>query len=583
MGAQRILVFVATLVVVIGSLAGAANAEDPVKGGTLVVALDADPGTLNGGINTGLETTTVSPQMLSVLLRMDNNRKLIPELADSWSMAADGLTYTFKLHPNVKWHDGQPFTSEDVKFSLLEIDRKFNTVAVGGLAAIDTIDTPDTNTVVLHLKYAFPPLLEGVLAGANTAVILPKHLYDTGDPLANPYNLKPVGTGPFKFVEWVKGDRIVLEKNPDYFKPGQPYVDKLIFKIIPDPAARVAALEKGDVDVLPYYTVPTLSVPELQQAPGVKVIVDANRPTFAIVHATFNLRNPILAKKEVRQAIANTIDRKLIVQKALGGLGVPATGPISSAEKDLYNPAVKDRYTVDAAKANSLLDAAGYPKKADGSRFNLKVVFQRGAEAGAMDSVAEIAREELRAVGINLDLEPLDAAGWSNAAYVAWQFDISLVSLGTGPDPSIGLQGHYLSTNIRKVQFANNSGYVNPRIDELFAQGAKELDATKRKTIYDEVQTILIEDIPLLTLWEKVAPIAFRETVRGFPSGPFHWENYDAGWIGPVGAVASPSSGPGTSGAPAPGDTGGSLPLLLIGGILAVVIVAFAFNARRSR
>jgi len=574
---RPLAIVLATLIIVAGPAAGAAKADEtPVTGGTLVVALDADPGTLNGGMNTGLETTTVSPQMLSVLLRMDNSRKLIPELADSWTMAPDGLKYTFKLHPNVKWHDGQAFSSADVKFSL-EFDRKYNSVAAGGLAALDTIDTPDANTVVLNLKYAFPPLLTGVLAGANTAVMVPKHLYDTGDPLTNPYNNKPVGTGPFKFVEWVKGDHITLEKNADYFKTGQPYVDKLIFKIIPDAAARVAALEKGDVDVLPYYTVPTLSVPELQKSPGVKVVIDPNRPTFAIVHATFNLRNPILAKKEVRQAIAYTIDRKLIVDKALGGLGVPATGPISSAEKDLYNPVVKDRYTVDPAKANALLDAAGYPKKADGSRFSLTVVWQRGAEAGGLDATADIVKQELGAVGINLDLQPLDAAGWTNAAYVTWQFDITFVSLGTGPDPSIGLQPHYLSTNIKKVQFANNSGYVNPRIDQLFDQGAKELDPAKRKAIYDEVQTILIEDVPLLTLWEKVAPIAFRDTVRGFPSGPFHWENYDAGWIGPAAAAATPGSGTGAA-APAP-DAGSSVPLILVG--LAVVVVLGIVLARR--
>jgi peptide/nickel transport system substrate-binding protein len=569
-----------TTLIVAAPTASYAAEETPVKGGTLVVALDADPSSLNGAVNTSLQTTTVSPQMLNVLVRLDTNSKLIPELADSWTMASDGLSYTFKLKQNVKWHDGTPFSSADVKFSLLEVDRKYNGVATGGLAAVDSIDTPDANTVVIKMKFPFPPLLDGVLAGANTAVIIPKHLYDTGDPLTNPYNLKPVGTGPFKFVEWVKGDRIVLERNPSYFKPGQPYLDKLIFKIIPDAAARVAALQKGDVDVLPYYTVPTLSVPELQKSPGVKVVIDDKRPVFSMIHTFFNLRNPILAKREVRQAIAWTVDRKQIVEKAVGGLGSVGTGPISSQQKDLYNASIKDKYLpVDTAKANALLDVAGYPKKADGTRFSLKLVFQRGSEAGALDAAAEIMREQLRPVGIALELQPLDAAGWLNAVYTTWQFDLGFASIGTGPAPSIGLHRLYISTNVKSAQFANNSNYMNTRIDQLFEQGSKELDPAKRKVIYNEVQTILVDDLPALILWEKVAPVAFRDTARGFPAGPFHWEAYDAAWTGPVAAAPTATAGTST----AASDGGSNLPVVLLGGLAACLAIVFLFTRRKAR
>lgn len=248
-----------------------------------------------------------------------------PDLAESWTVSPDGRAYTFKLRTGVTWHDGQPFSSADVKFTFDEVLLKYYARTKAGLEnVLDGIDTPDASTVVMRFKQPYGPLLQRL--DAREAPILPRHIYAGSDVQNNPANLRPVGTGPFKFVEYQKGESVRLVRNERYFKPGLPYLDELIFKIIPQASTATRALEHGEVD---YLLAPAeADVARLRQNAGIVVAISAGSAGGSNI---FNLRRPPFDKIEVRQAFAYAIDRQQILDQVKFALGKVAASPISSA------------------------------------------------------------------------------------------------------------------------------------------------------------------------------------------------------------------------------------------------------------
>lgn len=253
-----------------------------------------------------------------------------PDLAESWTVSPDGRAYTFKLRTGVTWHDGQPFSSADVKFTFDEVLLKYYARTKAGLEnVLDGIDTPDASTVVMRFKQPYGPLLQRL--DASEAPILPRHIYAGSDVQNNPANLRPVGTGPFKFVEYQKGESVRLVRNERYFKPGLPYLDELIFKIIPQASTATLALEHGEVD---YLLAPAeADVARLRQNAGIVVAISAGSAGGSNCQDTliFNLRRPPFDKIEVRQAFAYAIDRQQILDQVKFALGKVAASPISSA------------------------------------------------------------------------------------------------------------------------------------------------------------------------------------------------------------------------------------------------------------
>ena len=518
----------------VGALAGlllalsAGAQEQPRRGGTLVVSLPGEPQSLNPAVTTNLPTRLAGGNIFNSLIYVGPDQKVRPDLAESWEVSPDGLTYTFHLVRNVKWHDGKPFTSEDVKFSLNEVNRKYDGPAITGFAMVKEIDTPDPYTVVFRLQYPFPPFFPWSFTGVW---IMPQHIYSGSDPTRNPANFRPVGTGPFVFREWIRGSHITLERNPNYFKPGKPYVDRVVFKVIPDAAARVIALESGDVDHLNFLSMPSTAVNDLRKKPGIVVTLDRKRINYGLIIAHFNLRNKYLQSKQVRQAISYAINQKEVIDKALDGLADMSTGPISPQQTQWYNPNVR-RYGFDPAKSNAMLDAAGFPRGANGSRFALRISYDRNGEGGALQSAAEIMRENLRTVGVELQLQPLDGATWMEGAHVKWDFDISMGSYQTGPDPSVAVSRLYITSNIAHRIGTNLMGYSNPTVDKLFEQAEREVDEAKRRQLINEVQAVLVEDAPAYWLWAKVAPVASWNYVRGeLPPGSTHLEAMENVWL----------------------------------------------------
>ncbi len=506
---------------------GAADAQVPKKGGTMVVAVTDNPPELNSGISNNILTGAISGQIHELLIKMDGQLKIQPALAESWDVARDGLSVTFKLRPNVKWHDGKPMTSADVAYSLLEINGKYNSLANANFKIVERIETPDPLTVIIRLKAPDPAFFP--TAFIDGARILPKHIYEGSDPRTNPANFAPIGTGPFKFKEWVRGSHLTFERNPDYYEADKVYLDRIVYQVMPEASARQLALERGDVDYLPYFSLAPSAVDPLGKGKDTTVI-DTARPALGLIIMFFNTRNAPLNTKEVRQAIGYAIDRQTLIKLALNGRGKVPTGPIRTDNTPFYTPDVRI-YKRDVALANKMLDTAGFARKAGGIRFTLRLAYEGTGEGGSLQSAAEIMREQLKEVGITLSLVPSDPAAWQETSFIRWDYDMTMGSFLTGPDPKAGVGRLYLTENIAKRNSANLMGYSNPKFDEIFKKGDAEIDPEKRPQYYQDAQKIIVEDLPALWLWEKTYPIAIRKGLVGLPPGATHSEPFvGVGW-----------------------------------------------------
>jgi peptide/nickel transport system substrate-binding protein len=447
----------------------------------------------------------VAGSLYNGLVALDKDFAPQPELADSWTIADEGKTYTFKLHPGVKWHDGKPFTSADVKFTFEQLLLKFHARTQTGVAPVlDKIETPDDLTVVFRFKTPYAPLLQQL--NVIEAPILPRHLYEGGDPQNNPANLKPVGTGPFKFVEYKKGQQVVMERNPDYWKPGLPYFDKLIFSIVPEAATAMVAFERGEVD---YVSVPGSDVARVEKLPGVTV---GRSPagaggSFCVQTVILNLEHSPLDKLPVRQALNIAIDRQRMVKQVLFDQGRIARGPMATTSWP-FNAALP-AFEYDAAKANQLLDGAGLPKGADGFRFKLTAVMPN-----TVAKMTEILKENFAQIGVNLELKIVEFNEANQTVFIKRDFDLGYASYCNGPDPEIGVRRAYDSANIKAVLFSNGAAYRNAQVDKLFAQAVSEVARDKRLPLYAEIQKILVSDLPYLWLYESEGAYAVRAEIH---------------------------------------------------------------------
>ncbi|MDQ3256261.1 MAG: ABC transporter substrate-binding protein [Acidobacteriota bacterium] len=483
-----------------------AQNEQPRRGGTIVVAISGDPAGLNPGITTQGSVHQITASIFSGLVAHDFNLNPVPDLATSWEVAPDGLRYTFHLAPNATFHDGVPLTSEDVKFTFEELLLKFHSrtrTSIGD--KLKTILTPDPHTVVFEFNQPYAAFLQ--LLDVTNAPVMPKHIYANTDPLTNPYNVKPVGSGAFMFDEWMKGDSVRLKRNPNYFKESKPFLDRVVFKVTPSTASAAIAFENGEVDYL--INAAPLDLRRWQNRAEF-VITDKGREGYATVETLVpNLTNPALANLRVRQAIAHTIDRDFIVERVLFGEGVPAFSPVSRKLEWAYNPDAT-KYARDLQLAERLLDEAGYKHTADGTRFHLRLVV-----AAASAKVAEVLREQLGEIGITLDLQMLEFSAMVEAVYIRKDFDLAFSSFENGADPDIGVKRTLVSSNIGAIPFSNGALYRNPQVDELFARASSTLDKAERAKLYYEIQDIVTKELPYFWLYETRGNAAYKAGLRG--------------------------------------------------------------------
>lgn len=476
---------------------------------TLVVALNSDPGAMNPAVTTSGATHPVTDQIFNGLVGLDEQLTPVPELAERWAVEDDGRTYRFALRRDVKWHDGQPFTSADVKFTFEQALLEYHSRTRAALQdVIERIDTPDAHTAVFRLRRPYSPLLQRL--DVVEASIIPRHAYAGQDVLSGAATRHPIGTGPFRFVSYAPADRVVLERNASYFRRDLPGVDRLVFRILPDRATTVAALERGEVDYIGSVTGP--EVDRLRGTPGIAVVSGSGGSGGSICQDVLipNLSRAPWRDLRVRRAIATALDRQFLVDRVYFGQGRPATGPISHLLAWAYTPDVR-QYPHDVAAAARLLDEAGLTAGPGGERF--AITFTHGS---TQQRLGQAVREQLKAVGITLKLETLDFNAAVERVFVKKDFDLGMASFCNGADPDIGVRRVYVSSNIGPFPFSNGAGYRNQRIDALFDEATRFTDRESRRTRYVEIQKILAEDVPYFWILDSEGLRAHRTAFTGF-------------------------------------------------------------------
>jgi peptide/nickel transport system substrate-binding protein len=484
-----------------------AGAAAPRRGGTLVIAAAADPGHFNPAISTAGGTHFVADNLYNGLVFLDEQLNPQPDLAEKWDISPDGRSYTFHLRQGVKWHDGQPFSSDDVKFSFEQVLLKYHARTKAGLEAVlDGIDAPDPNTVVFRFKQPYGPLLQRL--DVAEAPIVARHVYEGKDPTTAEANLRPVGTGPFKLADYAKGDRVRMMRNDQYFKPGLPYVDELVFRIIPQPSTAVLALEQGEVDYV--QNVPGPDLARVRPNSAITLGQSAASPggSFCADTMFFNLSRPPLDRPEVRQAFAYGEDREQILHEVYFDQGRVAASAISADIGWAHNPNVQ-QYPHDPARANQLLDQAGLPRGADGMRFTSTFV-----HATSYAKYGELMKQQLAQVGININLQPLEVNAANEQEFIKKDFHLGFASYCNGPDPEIGVRRMYVSSNIGPILFSNGAGYRNAQVDQLFDQAAAAVDRAERARAYYQIQDIVARDLPYLPIVETAGYRAWRSGVH---------------------------------------------------------------------
>lgn len=417
------------------------------------------------------------------LTRIGPNSEVLPDLAESWTLSDDGKVYTFKLHTGVKFHDGTDFSADDVKFSLDRARAENSLNAQKQLfAAIDKVEVVDPSTVKITLTHPQGSFLYNMGWG-DAVIVSPKS--------AGTNKEKPIGTGPFKFVSWAKGSSITLVKSEHYW--GAPvFLDKVEFRVVPDAAAAVPALLSGDIQAFPFFDPD--SVAQVKDDPRFKVVVGATEGETIL---SINNKKPPFDKLQVRQAISYALDRKAIIDGASAGLGLPIGSHMSPTNK--YYVDLTGRYPHDVAKAKQLLKEAGLD---NGFKATLKLPPPSYARLGG-----EIIASQLRDVGIDLQIIPVEWAQWLDQVFTKKDYDLTIVS-HTEPND--------IDIYSRKDYYFN---YSNPTFNKVIADLELTTDEAKRKELYAEAQKILADDAVVGFLYELPKVGVWDAKLQGL------WEN----------------------------------------------------------
>ena len=358
---------------------------------------------------------------------------LAPRLATSWVGSDDGKSVTFTLREGVKWHDGQPFSSADVAFSALSVWKPLQNLGRQVFKNLEAVDTPDEKTAIFRFSQPTPVQLIRNALPVVTAVV-PKHVFDGTDIEKNPANEKLIGTGPFKLAEHKPGEYYLLKRNEGYWGEPPPYLDEIVFQVLPDRAAAANALEAEQIQLAAFSAVPLADLDRISKVPGIKVYSNGYEALTYQLVVEINHTRKELSDVRVRRALAHAIDRDFVVKTIFLGYAKPSYGPVPEHDKT-FHAADTPRYEFDVDKANALLDEAGFPKGADGTRFKLRLLpapfFNETKQFG------DYLRQALAAIGIDAEIVSNDTPAHLKAVYTDHDFDITVASPVYRNDPAI--------------------------------------------------------------------------------------------------------------------------------------------------
>ena len=447
---------------------------------SLTFLIEANPVNLDPRFATDGQSQRMDGLIFSGLLARDAQMNLHGDLAESWQ-TPDPLTYVFHLKPNIKFHDGHPVTSTDVKSTFDFILNPANkSPKRGGFRMIEKIDTPDALTAVFHLKEPYASFLWNLIPSA--AGIVPANA-------APDFSRHPIGSGPFRFVSQAQDDEVVLTRNETYFA-AIPEIHSIRFRIVPDAVVRALELRKGSADLeMSSLSADLIPVLVRRRSLALSARLGTN---FAYLGISF--QDPLLAKREVRQALAYATDREVLVKFLLHGQARVADG-ILPPNHWAYEPNVT-QYPVDITKAEKLLDRAGYPRAANGIRFHLTLKTSTEEQARLIGAALQ---EQWRKAGIELELRPLELATLLSDS-IHGNFQLTFLRwIGANNDPDVF--EFVFSSKRFSPDGANRGHYRNPRVDALTDQIRVEMDQEKRKALCSEVQKILADDLPYIPMW----------------------------------------------------------------------------------
>ncbi|MGQ0567943.1 MAG: ABC transporter substrate-binding protein [Armatimonadota bacterium] len=487
-----------------GLLPAAAQTSGARYGGTLRLGMQTDPVGLDPHLSTATATRNMMEHVYDTLVFYSASGRFTPGLAESWTTSQDGLTWTFTVRRNAKFHNGRPFVADDVVYTINRIkDPKTRSPRAGDFADVDSVTAADPHTVVFKLKKPFAPLI-AKLSNSLSAAIVPREVIEKDGDL----NTTPTGTGPFRFVGYTPQQRLILVRSGDYWETDAggrrlPYLDRLEFVFFPDAIARATAIRTGTVDFIEY--VPSSEVKSLRTDPNVEVVggPSSNFRAIYINNAVAPFNNV-----KIRQALAWSISRKEIIDTALFGVGgleatasVIPPGNFFALSRNVYDK-------VDIDRAKRLLAEAGHP---NGFEADLYVT----STYDFLRTPAEIIQAQAAKAGIRLKII---AADWSVYLPTVFAKRYVLTILGTSGqvDPD-----DYLFNNFRTGDARNYINYSDPQFDRLVEQGQTTANEAQRKRLYEQAQMRLQETVPMVFLFHSTTFEAIRKNVQGFE----HWPN----------------------------------------------------------
>jgi peptide/nickel transport system substrate-binding protein len=473
--------------------------QTPKKGGTAVVAIGVDPTGINPVINTSDAEKTVGCMIYEGLTAVNaKTDRPDPVLAQSWTISPDGKTYTFKLR-KANWQDGKPFSSEDVRFTYMEVAAKYGpTFANGAGKVLEAIETPDPQTAVFKLKEPYGPLLRVLSCAANGPVI-PSHLFKDSDPIKNPANQKPVGTGSFKLSEWIRTDRLTLVRNDQYWDQPKPFIDRIVVKVMPAAPSRIQSLLTGEIDFIQSTYVPASDRKTIASNGSTKLELSSMPPNA--LHGFFNVRKEPFNDVRVRQALLIATDRKYLHEKIFYGVGRIGNSPWTTQIEWAHDSAISydKTYPLNPDMAAKLLDEAGLKPDASGIRLKMNILYD--ASSYERQQVALALKSMWRKAGVDVTPIPLETAVLYPRVYDEWNFDFFLVEYTSLGDLAMGVARSYVTASI-KGRFGNAAGYSNPDVDALFAKGGTLSSQEERGAVYKQIEPILMRDVPAIILHE---------------------------------------------------------------------------------
>ncbi len=525
--------------------APAAPAGAPKTGGTIKIAIYQEPANLNPFLNTQTVGSVVRNAILGGLIRPNPKGEYVADLAaevpstQNGGVSADGKTVTIKLRKDVKWHDGKPFTAADIKFTYGVIMDPTNPVTSRtGYRDLESVTVKDDWTVELKFKTFYAPFL--TLFG----VILPAHAFGGSTSIEKAeYNRKPIGTGPYKFVEWVSGDHITVARNPDFHVKGKPYLDQVIFRITPSREVGIAQLKTGEVDVV--WNLIEAQIPEFDGSKDIDVWA---HPGLGVERLILNLsqpsgdkagdpasKHPVLSDPKVREAIELGINKKVIVDKLLYGKTTVGSSPIATGWAAPKIPV--SEFAPD--KAKKLLDDAGWKPGSDGIRAKdgakATLTYQTTSGDKLRELAQQVIQEQLKDIGIALEIKNIPSASllgtWGdNAPRAKGTFDINMWTTNPGIDPHAHLFIYYHSSQIpteaNKGEGQNYARLKDPDLDKALEEAGSVPDQEKRRAAYERAVKAIVASRVHIFLYNRLDVDGARKYVQGRTHNP--WDNL--GW-----------------------------------------------------